>query len=158
MSTNVLSAKDIKRTWHQVDAKDQTLGRLATGIATILMGKNKANFVPYLDNGDFVVVINASQVKVTGKKVSQKKYVRHSGFPGGLRTEIFSDLQKRRPEAIIRHAVKGMIPKTKLGDKMITKLYVYEGDQHPHKEKVSRVSEVSQVARGEEKQEVQANA
>lgn len=155
MSTNVLSSKDIKRTWHQVDAKDQTLGRLATGIATILMGKNKANFVPYLDNGDFVVVINASQVKVTGKKSSQKKYVRHSGFPGGLRTEVFSDLQKRRPEEIIRHAVRGMLPKTKLGDKMIIKLYVYEGEQHPHKDKLgSRLQATGDI----KTQEVQASA
>lgn len=157
MSTNVLSAKDIKRTWHQVDAKDQILGRLATGVATILMGKNKANFVPYLDNGDFVVVINAAQVKVTGKKNSQKKYVRHSGFPGGLRTEIFSDLQKRRPEAIIRHAVRGMLPKTKLGDKMIIKLYVYSGDQHPHKAKLAGSRNPSTGAQ-DQGQEVQASA
>jgi large subunit ribosomal protein L13 len=143
MSTNVLSAKDIKRTWHQVDAKDQTLGRLATGVATILMGKNKANFVPYLDNGDFVVVTNASLVKVTGKKASQKKYVRHSGYPGGLKVEVYSDLQKRRPEEIIRHAVKGMIPHTKLGDKMIKKLYIYAGSENPHKNKFEK-GEVSE--------------
>lgn len=152
MSTNSLSAKNIKRTWHQVDAKNQTLGRLSTGIATILMGKNKSNFVPYLDNGDFVVVTNAALVKVTGKKASQKKYVHHSGFPGGLRTEVFSDLQKRRPEEIIRHAVRGMLPKTKLGDKMIIKLYVYADESHPHKDKVA------QASRGSEKQEVVASA
>lgn len=141
MSTNALSARDIKRNWHEVDAKDQTLGRLATGIATILMGKNKVNFVPYLDNGDFVVVTNAALVKVTGKKTSQKRYVRHSGFPGGLRVEIFSDLQKRRPVEIIRHAVKGMLPKTRLGDKMIKKLYVYPDASHPHRNKLNKIEE-----------------
>ena len=136
MSTNVLSAKNIKRNWHEVDAKDQILGRLATDIATILMGKNKVNFVPYLDNGDFVVVTNAVSVKVTGKKAVQKKYVRHSGFPGGLKTEVFANLQNRRPEEIIRHAVRGMLPKTKLGDKMIKKLYIYPEKNHPHQEKI----------------------
>ena len=132
MSTNSFSARDIKRNWHLVDAKDQTLGRLATGIAKVLMGKNKPSFVPYLDNGDFVVVTNAAAVKVTGKKPAQKVYTRHSGFPGGLRQETFNDLLKRRPNDIIRHAVKGMLPKTKLGDKMITKLYIYPGPEHPH--------------------------
>lgn len=138
MSTNVLSAKDIKRAWLEVDAKNQTLGRLSTQIATMLMGKTKVNFVPYLDNGDFVVVTNASLVKVTGKKTSQKKYVRHSGFPGGLKTEVYSDLQKRRPEEIIRHAVRGMLPRTKLGDKMIKKLYIYGEANHPHKSKLAK--------------------
>jgi len=133
MGTNVFSAKNIKRDWHLVDAKDQTLGRLATGIAKTLMGKNKPEFVPYLDHGDFVVIINAAEVKVTGKKPAQKVYTRHSGFPGGLRQESFNDLQKRRPTEILRHAIKGMLPKTKLGDKMIKKLYIYPGEQHPHK-------------------------
>src|SRR5260221_4607274 len=123
MSTNVFSAKDIKRDWHLVDAKDQTLGRLATGIAKTLMGKNKPSFVPYLDNGDFVVIINAAEIKVSGKKPAQKVYTRHSGFPGGLKQETYSDLQKRRPTEILRHAIKGMLPKTKLSYKMIKKLY-----------------------------------
>ena len=141
MSTNVLSARDIKRNWQEFDAKDQTLGRLATQVATVLMGKNKPNYVPYLDNGDFAVVTNAAFVKVTGKKAAQKKYVRHSGYPGGLKVEIFSDLQKRRPEEIVRHAVRGMLPKTKLGDKMIKKLYIYAGPENPHKAKGKKVSE-----------------
>lgn len=132
MSTNSFSARDIKRDWHLVDAKNQTLGRLATGIATMLMGKQKPSFVPYLDQGDFVVVTNAAEVKVSGKKPTQKVYTRHSGYPGGLRQETFADLQNRRPTEIIRHAVRGMLPKTKLGDKMIKKLYIYPGSEHPH--------------------------
>lgn len=132
MPTNVLSAKDIKRSWHLIDARDQILGRLATAIARILMGKNKPSYVPYLDSGDFVVVTNAAFVKVTGKKTEQKVYTHHSGYPGGLKKETFADLQKRRPEEIIRHAVKGMLPKTKLGNKMVKKLYIYPADRHPH--------------------------
>lgn len=128
MSTNVMSAKDIKREKHVVDAKDKILGRLATEIATILMGKNKPNFVPYLDSGDYVVVTNASKVKVTGKKAQDKKYVRHSGYPGGLKTETFDKMLVRRPQYIIEHAVKGMLPHTKLGDKMIKKLTVFKGE------------------------------
>jgi|SRR5581483_9313454 len=136
MSTNTFSAKDIKRNWQLVDAKDQTLGRISTQIARILMGKTKPSFVPYLDQGDFVVVTNAAKVKVTGKKPSQKIYTRHSGFPGGLKQENFAHLQERRPTEIIRHAVRGMLPKTKLGDKMIKKLYIYPESEHPHKAQV----------------------
>lgn len=132
MSTNVLSAKDIKRDWHLVDAKGKVLGRLATDVATKLMGKNKVNFVPYLDNGDFVVIKNASRIKVTGKKPTQKKYYRHSGYPGGFREETFDKLLERRPTEVLRHAVKGMLPKTKLGRSMIKKLHIYSGDEHPY--------------------------
>lgn len=128
MSTNILSAKDVKRESHVIDAQDQILGRLATTIATKLSGKDKPSYVPYLDCGDFVVVKNAAKIKVTGKKASQKRYVRHSGYSGGLKVDIFQDLIKRRPEAIIEHAVKGMLPKTKLGRVMIKKLKVYGGD------------------------------
>lgn len=130
MSTNVLSNKDIKRNWHQVDAADQVVGRLASGVATILMGKNKAQFVPYLDNGDFVVVTNAAKITISGKKAEQKNYYRHSGYPGGFKSETFQDLLKRRPEEVIRHAVKGMLPKNKLGRSMIKKLHVFAGEQH----------------------------
>lgn len=130
MATNALSVKDIKRAWHHIDAKDQVLGRLATKVATILLGKNKAQYVPYLDNGDYVVVTNASSVKLTGKKPSQKVYFRHSGYPGGDRTETFNQLIVRRPNEVIRHAVKGMLPKTKLGREMIKKLYIFEGNEH----------------------------
>jgi large subunit ribosomal protein L13 len=130
MSTNVLSNKEIKRAWHQIDAKDQILGRLASEVATILSGKKKPQFVPYMDNGDFVVVTNAAKVSISGKKGEQKKYYRHSGFPGGLKTETFNHLVSRRPEEVIRHAVKGMLPKNKLGRRMIKKLHVFAGPQH----------------------------
>lgn len=143
MSTNVLSAKDIKREWHVVDAKGKILGRIATEIATKLSGKGKVSYVPYLDNGDFVVVTNASLVKVTGKKTSQKKYVRHSGYPGGLKVEVFSDLLKRKPEDIILHAVKGMLPKSKLGKKMIKKLHVFPASTHPYKKQLKQEEETN---------------
>lgn len=133
MSTSSLSAKDIQRRWHLIDAKGKVLGRLASDVAKILMGKNKPIFVPYLDTGDFVVVTNASQVKVSGKKSQTKKYVRHSGYPGGLRVEIFDKMIKRRPEYILEHAVLGMLPRNKLGKKMIKKLKVFAGEEHPYK-------------------------
>lgn len=128
MSTNVLSAKDIKREIHEIDASGKILGRLSTEVAKLLMGKHKPNFVPYLDTGDFVVVKNATKVKVTGKKFSQKKYYRHSGYPGGLRLETFEKLISRRPQEIIEHAVSGMLPKNKLGRQMIKKLKVFPGE------------------------------
>ena len=131
MSTNVLSAKDIKREKHTINASGKILGRLATEVATLLMGKNKPSFVPYLDSGDFVVVTNAAEVKVSGKKTSQKVYIRHSGYPGGLKTETFDKLLVRKPEYIIEHAVKGMLPHNKLGNKMIKKLQVHAGSL-PH--------------------------
>lgn len=136
MSTNVLSAKDIKRDWHLIDAKDKILGRLATDAAVKLSGKNKPYRVPYLDVGDFVVVTNAALVKVTGKKNKQKKYVNHSGYPGGLRVETFDKLIIRRPEEVIRHAIRGMLPKTSLGRKMIKKLHIFAGDKHPFEKRL----------------------
>lgn len=133
MSTNAVSAKQIQRNWHLIDAKGKILGRLATEVAGLLRGKSKVNFVPYLDLGDYVVITNASQIKVTGKKTVQKKYVRHSGFPGGLRTDTFDKVLAKKPQHVIRHAVKGMLPKNKLADKMILKLHVYPGAEHPFK-------------------------
>lgn len=129
MSTNSLSAKNIKREWHRIDASGKILGRLATEVAVILMGKKKPEFVPYLDTGDFVVVTNASLVKVTGKKAQDKVYTRHSGYPGGLKQETFDKLIERRPEYIIEHAVAGMLPGGKLGKKMIKKLKVFSGEE-----------------------------
>lgn len=137
MSTNAISSKDIKRTWYLFDAKDQTLGRLSTVIAKVLMGKNKPSYVPYLDQGDFVVVTNVSKVKVTGRKSTQKVYFRHSGYPGGDKTETFAQLQNRKPEEIIRHAVKGMLPKNKLGRQMIKKLHLYPTDTHPYEKQIA---------------------
>ena len=133
MSTASFSSKNIQRKKHIVDASGKILGRLATEVALLLMGKNKPEYVPYLDNGDMVVVTNASKVKVTGKKTTDKKYVRHSGYPGGLRVETFDKLVVRRPEKIIEHAVWGMLPKTKLGKKMFTKLTVFAGDDREEK-------------------------
>jgi large subunit ribosomal protein L13 len=115
-----------------VDATDQRLGRLATEIATILRGKNKPEYTPHLDTGDFVIVINAEKIKVTGKKRTQKVYHRHSGRPGGMKTETFAQLQARLPERIVEHAVKGMLPKNSLGRQVFTKLKVYAGTEHPH--------------------------
>ena len=125
MSTNVLSIKNVKRQRHIIDAKDKVLGRLAVEVANKLTGKGKVNYVPYLDNGDFVTVTNAKYVKVTGKKMQQKNYFRHSGYPGGLKVENFEELIKRRPDEVIRHAVWGMMPKTKLGKAMIKRLEIF---------------------------------
>lgn len=125
MSTNVVSAKDIKREKHTIDASGQTLGRLASEVAIILMGKNKPNFVPYLDLGDYVVITNAGKIKLSGTSRSNKIYGRHSGYPGGFSSETFDKLILRKPEYIIEHAVKGMLPQNKLGRKMIKKLKVF---------------------------------
>ncbi|MBR8830338.1 MAG: 50S ribosomal protein L13 [Chroococcopsis gigantea SAG 12.99] len=130
--TPLPNVNDLDRKWFVIDAADQRLGRLATEIAMILRGKNKATFTPHLDTGDFVIIINAEKVAVTGKKSEQKLYRRNSGRPGGMKVETFSKLQKRIPERIIEHAVKGMLPKNSMGRKLFTKLKVYAGAQHPH--------------------------
>jgi len=122
----------INQQWYLVDAANQRLGRLATEIANILRGKNKPEFTPHMDTGDFVIVVNAEKIKVTGKKRSQKVYRRHSGRPGGMKTETFAQLQARLPERIVEHAVKGMLPKNSLGRQLFTKLKVYAGAEHPH--------------------------
>ncbi|MBI3103395.1 50S ribosomal protein L13 [Candidatus Daviesbacteria bacterium] len=129
MSTNVVSGKNIQRQTHNIDASGKILGRLATEVAKILMGKNKPAYVPYLDMGDYVVVINAAKIKLSGKKMQEKKYTRHSGYPGGLRVETFEKMIERRPEYVIEHAVAGMLPGNKLGKKMIKKLKVYAGEK-----------------------------
>ncbi|BAZ81797.1 MAG: 50S ribosomal protein L13 [Sphaerospermopsis kisseleviana] len=122
----------LEREWYVVDATDKRLGRLASEIAMVLRGKRKAEYTPHLDTGDFVVVINAEKVAVTGKKRTQKVYRRHSGRPGGMKTETFAKLQQRLPERIVEHAVKGMLPKNSLGKQLFTKLKVYAGPTHPH--------------------------
>lgn len=121
-----------QKTWYVVDAQDKVLGRLASEISKVLMGKNEKVFTPFLDCGNYVVVINADQVRVTGQKASQKLYRRHSGRPGGMKTETFDQLQARIPERIIEKAVKGMLPKGPLGRDMYRKLKVYSGTTHPH--------------------------
>lgn len=130
--TTLTPIKEIQHDWYVVDAADQRLGRLATEIAQIIRGKRKANYTPNMDVGDFVVVVNAEKVVVTGNKSEQKLYRRHSGRPGGMKTETFNQLQNRIPERIIEKAVKGMLPKNALGRKLFTKLKVYAGPDHPH--------------------------
>ena len=123
---------DITREWFVVDATDQTLGRLASDIAQILRGKHKPTYAPHFDGGDFVVVVNAAKVAVTGKKELQKVYYRHSGYPGGLSELSFEQMRERYPERIVQNAVRGMLPKNRLGRKMLGKLKVYAGPDHPH--------------------------
>ena len=132
MSTYTVKAGEIARRWWIVDADGATLGRLATRVASALRGKHKAAFTDHLDVGDAVVVVNAARVRVTGKKLEQKQYVRHSGYPGGLRVENLGRLLARRPEEVVRRAVRGMLPRNRLGERMARKLYVYAGPDHPH--------------------------
>ena len=132
MNKTPLPTKDLEHKWYVVDAEGQRLGRLATEIAMILRGKNKPSFTPNMDTGDFVIVVNAEKVIVTGRKSEQKLYRRHSGRPGGMKTETFDRLQQRIPERIIEKAVKGMLPKNAMGRKLFTKLKVYKGSDHPH--------------------------
>ncbi|MFQ3584203.1 MAG: 50S ribosomal protein L13, partial [Cyanobacteriota bacterium] len=118
--------------WYLVDATNQRLGRLAATVATLLRGKHKPDFTPHLDTGDYVIVINAEKVAITGRKRTQKIYRRHSGRPGGMKTETFAQLQARLPERVVEKAIKGMLPHTRLGRQQFTKLKVYVGPQHPH--------------------------
>lgn len=122
----------VQRNWYVVDGTNQTVGRMCSKIAAVLRGKNKAYYTPHVDCGDYVIVLNADKVKFTGNKLEDKVYQNFSGYPGGLREEIAKDLLKRRPEAVIERAVKGMLPKNRLGRKMYKKLFVYAGAQHPH--------------------------
>ncbi|MDP2932373.1 MAG: 50S ribosomal protein L13 [Chloroflexota bacterium] len=132
MKTYSTKKSDITREWHLVDASDQILGRVATRIASLLMGKHKPIFVRNMDTGDFVVVINAEKIRVTGDKAKQKMYYRHSGYPGGFKVTSYEKLMATHPTRVIEHAVKGMLPHTRLGAQMIKKLRVYAGDKHPH--------------------------
>jgi large subunit ribosomal protein L13 len=132
MKTYSQKASEVQRDWYVVDASGQTLGRLATQIATLLRGKHKPTFSPNLDGGDFVVVVNADKVRVTGRKEDQKMYYRHSGYPGGFRAIPYRRMMATHPDRILRFAVKGMLPKTRLGRQQITKLKIYAGPSHPH--------------------------
>lgn len=132
MTTFMANAKTVSPQWRLLDAKGETLGRLASKIAVFLRGKHKPEFTPHCDTGDFVIVINAKDVKVTGNKVQEKMYHRHSGYPGGIRSESFAQLRASDPERIIEVAVKGMLPKGPLGRKMFSKLKVYSGAEHLH--------------------------
>lgn len=139
-----------ERQWYLVDAADQRLGRLASEIARILRGKNKPEYTPHLDTGDFVIVVNAEKVRVTGKKRSQKLYHRTSGRPGGFKTETFAQLQNRLPERIVEHAVRGMLPKNSLGRNLFTKLKVYRGSDHPHQAQKPQEIKINTIPGGED--------
>jgi len=143
MKTYVATPADRERSWLLVDATGQTLGRLATQIADALRGKRKPTFTPHVDTGDFVVVINAEKVSVTGKKLSDKRYYRHSSYPGGLRSRTLAEMLERRPEEVIRLAVKGMLPRNRLARKQLTKLKVYAGPEHPHAAQQPKAMEIS---------------
>lgn len=132
MSSFIQKPAEVERKWYVVDAEGKTLGRLASQVAAILRGKNKPTFTPHVDGGDYVIVINAEKVEVTGKKRSEKIYKRHTGYPGGLRELTFEQLLEKHPEEFVRHAVKGMMPTGKLGRQMFKKLKVYAGPQHGH--------------------------
>jgi len=132
LKTYSTKTADIERQWHVLDASGKTLGKLATQVAGLLMGKHKPIFSPNLDTGDFVVVINADKVRVTGNKVKKKLYYRHSGYPGGLKSIPLEKMMQNDPTQVIEHAVKGMLPHTHLGASMMKKLRVYAGDTHPH--------------------------
>lgn len=131
-TTKHANAATVQRNWYVVDGTNQTVGRISARIAAILRGKNKASYTPHVDTGDYVIIINADKVTFTGNKLDQKTYINFSGYPGGKKEEVAKDLLKRRPEVVLERAIKGMLPKNKLGRKMIGKLFVYAGDTHPH--------------------------
>lgn len=132
MGTYSAKKEDINRNWHVVDANGKTLGRLATVVASVLKGKNKPIFTSHLDTGDFVIVVNADKIHLTGKKLDQKVYYHHSGYPGGLKSITAGKLLKTKPEDVLKKAVEGMLPKTQLGKQMLSKLKIYAGEKHPH--------------------------
>lgn len=136
MKTYSTKASDIERKWHVIDASGKTLGRLASEVAQLLRGKHKPIYVPHLDTGDYVIVINADKVRVTGNKAKQKLYYRHSGYPGGLKSTSLAEMMERQPTRAIEHAVRGMLPKGPLGRAMFKKLKVYAGPNHPHQAQV----------------------
>lgn len=132
MRTYTPKAGDVTREWHVIDANDVILGRLATHAATLLRGKHKAIFAPHVDTGDFVIIVNADKVALTGSKLQKKMAYRHSGYPGGLRAESYEELLEKRPERAVEKAIRGMLPKNSLGRDMLKKLKVYAGPEHPH--------------------------
>lgn len=132
MKTEVAKAENIKRDWYVIDAQEMVLGRLATGVANILRGKNKPTYTPSVDTGDFVVVVNAEKIALTGRKLADKVYYSHTGFPGGLKEITAGKLLEKKPEDLIKKAVKGMLPKNKLARHMLSKLKIYAGGEHPH--------------------------
>ncbi|MBI4939762.1 MULTISPECIES: 50S ribosomal protein L13 [unclassified Kineosporia] len=146
MRTYTPKAADVERRWHVIDATDVVLGRLASQVAILLRGKHKPTFAAHLDTGDFVVIINADKVALTGNKREQKKAYRHSGYPGGLRATGYTELLEKNPERAVEKAVRGMIPKNTLGRAQLSKLKVYRGSEHPHQAQKPQPYEISQVA------------
>ena len=144
MKTFVANPATRERNWYVVDATGQTLGRLATQIADALRGKRKPEYTPHVDTGDFVIVVNAEKISVTGNKRAEKRYYRHSGYPGGIRSRTLEEMLDRRPEEVIRLAVKGMLPRNRLARKQLTKLKVYAGAEHPHAAQKPEPLEISQ--------------
>ena len=142
MKTKTLKISEIEKSWWVVDADSKILGRLASKIAQIIRGKHKVNYVPYMDNGDCVVVINAEKIMVTGKKEEKKSYFRHTGYAGGVKTTSLSHMRRTHPERIIENAVKGMLPRNKLGRRMLKHLKVYAGPDHPHIAQIPKVLEL----------------
>ncbi len=138
MKTYSTRIRDVERKWHVIDASDKTLGKLATEAAGLLMGKHKPIFSPNLDTGDHVIVINAEKVQVTGNKLKQKHYYRHSGYPGGFKSVSLGKMMQDDPTRVVEHAVRGMLPRTRLGTQMLKKLRVYNGDSHPHLAQVTQ--------------------
>ena len=139
MKTFMAKKDETKRDWLLIDAAGKTLGRVATEVACFLRGKHKPVYTPHIDTGDYVVIVNAEQILVTGQKASQKIYYRHSGYPGGIKGVVFSKMIKAKPEYVIRQAVKGMLPKNALGRQMMSKLKVYAGGEHPHEAQQPRM-------------------
>ena len=146
MRTFTPKPNDVERQWYVIDATDVVLGRLASHVAILLRGKHKPIFANHVDTGDFVIVINADKIALTGNKLEQKKAYRHSGYPGGLRSVTYAELLEKRPERAIEKAVRGMLPKTTLGRAQLTKLKVYSGAEHPHAAQKPQPFEISQVA------------
>lgn len=142
-ATKPVKEKDVERNWHLVDVSGKILGRAIPEIARFLQGKHKVNYVSNIDTGDYVVVINAKKIVLSGRKSNTKVYTRYSGYPGGLRTESFSNLINKKPQAVIKHAVLGMLPKNKLRDRRMTRLFVFADDKHPYQDKIkNNISEV----------------
>ncbi|GAA4606520.1 50S ribosomal protein L13 [Actinoallomurus liliacearum] len=146
MRTYTPKPADVQRQWHVIDATDVVLGRLASQVATLLRGKHKPIYAPHLDTGDFVIIVNADKVALSGKKLEQKKAYRHSGYPGGLRSIAYSDLMKKNPERAVEKAIKGMLPKNTLGRKMFSKVKVYAGPDHPHQAQQPVPYDIKQIA------------
>lgn len=146
MKTFTLSSKAVEVRWHVIDATDRPLGRLASQTALLLRGKHRPTFTPHLDNGDFVVVVNASKIRITGRKVQQKTYIRHTGFPGGFRETPLAMLLEKHPDRVISQAVKGMLPHNKLGRVLMKHLKVYGGPDHPHEAQVNAGSKKARSA------------